>query len=1010
MATANEAENLKKQIEELAGLLGKNLTKELAAAAGDVDKLTELLKGLNKQFKDTVSNADSIYRSLQETTAELRKQNNLLNIGKTSYSKLTNIARDLSSVQDGSLSVTLKQTAKYQDQIKQKEKELTFLKDRLLTEQKYQNQINNFEAQRNAAQDRNQNELVKYYNRRISENERLIELGKSINNTVNDLIPSLKRELEVSEQIVKTRSDLGGIATNTAKLFKQYLGPLSSYFNMDEAIQEVDEYSKKVIDNAFLVKEVQEELLKNLEERQKLEEKIAAASTDAERKAFQEKLNELLEKDTKYRKQIISDTATLTNKFATLGIMMKNMGAGLLKGLTDPLTIITFFVSAALKANKEMVSMGKAMGYGVEKMNQMRERFVGIESSSSNINVNTSNLFEAQSQLNDSLGLAVEFTSDQLETQIMLTKQYGLSGDEAAGITRYAMLNNKSSKEMLDSINKSVVANRNQLKIGVNVNAVIREAAKVTGQLAANLGNNPVQIAAAIVKAKALGFELNQMKNISEGLLDFESSIGNELEAQLMTGMDLNLDRARLLALQGDYAGVGEEIVKQGVTMEKFSRMNVLQQQSLAKSLGMSTDELSDQLQKRKLAEESGKTLKQLQEEETAEANRRQAIQDKFAAAMEKLQSIVGNLVAGPFGNLLDGLVKGLEVLTEYGGAIKIMVVGMTGLYALSKAIWAIDQLRMLNQIRLNGWKITEGLIGKKNLAISIADAVAKISGMSAISMGVAAAIALAAGAAAYTMLSSKKGDDVMSEGGYGKRTLLAPEGAIKLNDKDTVIAGTNLGGRSKDNISPNLNKTQGLSPSINIGNIESILTQTLEQIKLINISNVENILTQILGSVEKLGTKNIETPINIPTPQLNVSLNDGILNQMLEQDKLMVSGIKNLEKLTTTSVLMQALNPFGMLAGNANMMKTLMDNKESKVTSNISKDEKINSQPIPTQPKPQNTTDTNELKAEIARLSNIVDNKLSALISAQSKPKQLVTHDGYVGWKLHGESATSIQ
>ena len=40
-------------------------------------------------------------------------------------------------------------------------------------------------------------------------------------------------------------------------------------------------------------------------------------------------------------------------------------------------------------------------------------------------------------------------------------------------------------------------------------------------------------------------------------------------------------------------------------------------------------------------------------------------------------------------------------------------------------------------------------------------------------------------------------GDDVMSEGGYGKRTLLAPEGAIKLNNDDTIIAGTNLGGGS---------------------------------------------------------------------------------------------------------------------------------------------------------------------------------------------------------------------
>jgi hypothetical protein len=57
---------------------------------------------------------------------------------------------------------------------------------------------------------------------------------------------------------------------------------------------------------------------------------------------------------------------------------------------------------------------------------------------------------------------------------------------------------------------------------------------------------------------------------------------------------------------------------------------------------------------------------------------------------------------------------------------------------------------------------------------------------------GIAAAAVTAAG---FGLLSSKKGDDVMSEGGYGKRTLLAPEGAIKLNDKDTVIAGTNLSG-----------------------------------------------------------------------------------------------------------------------------------------------------------------------------------------------------------------------
>ena len=50
-----------------------------------------------------------------------------------------------------------------------------------------------------------------------------------------------------------------------------------------------------------------------------------------------------------------------------------------------------------------------------------------------------------------------------------------------------------------------------------------------------------------------------------------------------------------------------------------------------------------------------------------------------------------------------------------------------------------------------------------------------------------------------------------MSEGGYGKRTLLSPEGAIKLNDKDTVIAGTDLGG-GNGNSMPQIDLTPMIS------------------------------------------------------------------------------------------------------------------------------------------------------------------------------------------------------
>ena len=62
---------------------------------------------------------------------------------------------------------------------------------------------------------------------------------------------------------------------------------------------------------------------------------------------------------------------------------------------------------------------------------------------------------------------------------------------------------------------------------------------------------------------------------------------------------------------------------------------------------------------------------------------------------------------------------------------------------------------------------------------------------------GAIAGIALAAGAIGFLLSKLSKADDIMSEpsggGGYGKRILTAPEGTFALNNKDTVIAGTDL-------------------------------------------------------------------------------------------------------------------------------------------------------------------------------------------------------------------------
>ena len=60
-----------------------------------------------------------------------------------------------------------------------------------------------------------------------------------------------------------------------------------------------------------------------------------------------------------------------------------------------------------------------------------------------------------------------------------------------------------------------------------------------------------------------------------------------------MSGRRLNFQKARQLSLEGDLAGATKEVVKQLGSEEELNKMNILQRQSIAKSIGVSASELT---------------------------------------------------------------------------------------------------------------------------------------------------------------------------------------------------------------------------------------------------------------------------------------------------------------------------------------------------------------------------------------------------------------------------------
>jgi hypothetical protein len=471
---------------------------------------------------------------------------------------------------------------------------------------------------------------------------------------------------------------------------------------------------------------------------------------------------------------------------------------------------IQSLLKAAFAASAQSTQLSKSLGYGADNADRVRANFAAIERSTSNSNVTTKNLAEAFNELSTATGFVTEYSEDALVTQIKLTKQLGLSGEEAAGVYKSSILTGKSSEETYQSMLRGYVATRNTLRVGVPFKAAMAEASKVTGQLAANMGYNLENTIKGVVATKALGTSLEQAKSQGEKLLDFQSSIESELKAELITGQQLNLERARAAALMGDQVTVAEELAAQGMTAAKFSQMNTVAQRSYAEALGTTSDELANQLMKREQAVASGKSLAQITAEEADEAARRQDAQTKFNNAMEKLQSIIGNLVAGPLGTFLDLIANILDSTIGMG----VVFAGIIG-----------SQIPSM----VKGFKAIKAIL-KSNTMMAIGEAVASAAASAAAIPGIGWLLAGAAAAGLGALLYTYVADDmVQTPTGYGKRTIVGPEGSIALNNNDTIVAGTDLGQGGE--------KTESVksSPSIDLTPMISAINEVTSAVNQLN-------------------------------------------------------------------------------------------------------------------------------------------------------------------------------
>jgi hypothetical protein len=379
-----------------------------------------------------------------------------------------------------------------------------------------------------------------------------------------------------------------------------------------------------------------------------------------------------------------------------------------------------------------------------------------------------------------------------------------------------------------------------------------------------------------------MGINLETASSMAQSLLDFESSIENELSAELLTGKNLNFEKARQLSLEGDIAGAAEEVLKQVKGTEEFSKMNVLQQEAMAKAVGMTKDQLADSLIEREalaaMSAEEGETALQaynkLKEsgatedeiikklgDKAAKQLEQQSSQEKFNAALEKAQEIFVQVMdaLAPIFDVLSSIVTTVlpavnfllqPIVTAFTGMGKILTLsfdtltGWQGVLGGILTIWAgISAYTKLNAMRVAGMAAMEGTIalhkraqnmldlkglalGKSKLVQLAAQAAlwALANPLTALTLGVAA------GAGIYAATKAYMKDGMIGPG--GEMIVSGPKGSIQLDKDDSIVAGTDLfGGNKKSNQQSTPTQPSSTSVNVDMGPTNALLQQLINVI-----------------------------------------------------------------------------------------------------------------------------------------------------------------------------------
>lgn len=241
---------------------------------------------------------------------------------------------------------------------------------------------------------------------------------------------------------------------------------------------------------------------------------------------------------------------------------------------------------------------------------------------------------------------------------------YGVAGADSAKLLKLQMSITDSTKEMALEDQRDFM--KELKKEGLSASKVMADMAGNADFVAKYMKDGGDNMRDAAKYAASLGMDLGVAESMADKLLDYESSIAAEMEASMILGRSINLDKARQLAYTGEIEAMMREVKLQAGGEAEFAKMTSVQRESLGDAIGLQGSQLAEFM----------KT-----EEERTEALNSGLFKKMglFAGIAAVIGVIVGAIIVG---------LKGLKGMADMGkGALLGAKIG-TGAGALGGAVY----------------------------------------------------------------------------------------------------------------------------------------------------------------------------------------------------------------------------------------------------------------------------------------------------------------------------------